>query len=80
MGASSPWVRIPPLPPLKITINYWLMPKTTNKRQKRASLKETLEILRDPELMKAIREGEEDFKKGRFHDWEEVKKELARKD
>ena len=52
------------------------MLKTTNKKSKRASLKETLEILKDPELMKAIKEGEEDFRKGRFYDWEDIKKEL----
>ena len=40
------------------------------------SWKETLEILSDPILMKAIRQGEEDVKKGRVYDWEEVKKEL----
>ncbi len=40
------------------------------------SWKETTEILSDPALMKAIVEGEEDIKKGRVYDWEEVKKEL----
>lgn len=40
------------------------------------SWKETMEILSDPELMKAIKEGEEDIKKGRVYDWEKVKKEL----
>lgn len=40
------------------------------------SLKETNEILSDPALMKAIKEGEEDVKKGRVYDWETVKKEL----
>jgi len=52
------------------------MPRTTSKKQKRVDLKETLEILRDPGLMKAIKEGEEDFRKGRFYDWEDVKKKL----
>ena len=40
------------------------------------SWKETNEILADKELMKAIKEGEEDIRKGRIHDWEDVKKEL----
>lgn len=40
------------------------------------SWKETTEILSDPGLVKAIKEGEADIKKGRFKDWEEVKKEL----
>lgn len=40
------------------------------------SWRETEEILADKEFMKGIREGEEDIKKGRLFDWEEVKKEL----
>lgn len=43
------------------------------------SWKETNEILADKELMKAIREGEEDFAAGRIHDWEDVRKELKLK-
>jgi len=38
--------------------------------------KETNEILDDKELMKSIRKGEADFKKGKWHDWEDVKREL----
>ncbi len=41
------------------------------------SWKETTEILADPVLMKAIREGEKDIAAGKFHDWEDVKKELG---
>ena len=41
------------------------------------SWKETNEILADPGLMKAIKKGEEDVKKGRVYDWEDVKKELG---
>ncbi len=41
------------------------------------SLKETLEIMSDPKLMKNIREAEEDVKAGRVYDWDEVKKELG---
>lgn len=41
------------------------------------SWKETNEILADKKLMKAIKEGEEDIKKGRVYDWEDVKKELG---
>lgn len=40
------------------------------------SLKETNEILDNPQLMKAMKEGEEDMRLHRMHDWEEVKKEL----
>lgn len=40
------------------------------------SWKETMEILADPEIMKAIAEGEEDFKKGNFVTFEQLKKEL----
>lgn len=40
------------------------------------SWKETLEILSDPKLMKAIKEGEEDFKKGRYITFEQLKKDL----
>ncbi len=41
------------------------------------SWKETEDILADRKLMKAIKEGEEDIKKGRIYDWEDVKKELS---
>ncbi len=41
------------------------------------SWKETLEIMSDPGLMEAIREGEKDIEEGRFYDWEDVKKELG---
>lgn len=44
--------------------------------QEYESWKETTEILSDPELVKAIKEGEEDFKKGRFITFEQLKKEL----
>jgi len=40
------------------------------------SWKETVEILSNPEILRAIKEGEEDIKKGKVYDWEEVKKEL----
>ncbi len=40
------------------------------------SWKETIEILSDPALMKAIKEGEQDFKKGNFVTFEQLKKEL----
>ena|SRR3989344_5378665 len=41
------------------------------------SRKETNEILSNPGLMKAIKEGEEDIKAGRVYDWDDVKKELG---
>lgn len=40
------------------------------------SWKETTEILSDPGLMKAIRQGEKEIKQGKGIPWEEVKKEL----
>lgn len=40
------------------------------------SWKETNEILADPGLMKAIKEGEEDIRKGRYITFEQLKKEL----
>lgn len=40
------------------------------------SWKETIEILADPQLMKAIKEGEEDFKKGKFITFDQLKKDL----
>lgn len=42
------------------------------------SWKETLEIMSDPGLMQAIREGEEDIKKGRYVTLEELEKELKK--
>jgi len=40
------------------------------------SWKETMDIMSDPGLMKAIKEGEEDIKKGNFVTFEQLKKEL----
>ena len=40
------------------------------------SWKETNEILADPGLMKAIKKGEEDIKKGNFVTFEKLKKDL----
>lgn len=40
------------------------------------SWKETNEILSNPELMKAIKKGEEDIKAKRVYDWEDIRKEL----
>lgn len=40
------------------------------------SWKETLEILSDPKLVKAIKQGEEDFRKGHFITFDQLKKEL----
>jgi prevent-host-death family protein len=41
------------------------------------SIMETIEILSDPKILKDIEKAEEDFKKGKYASWEEVKKELA---
>ncbi|MBI4157618.1 type II toxin-antitoxin system Phd/YefM family antitoxin [Candidatus Woesebacteria bacterium] len=38
------------------------------------SWKETVEILSDPGLLKAIKKGEEDLKKGRYLTYEDLKK------
>jgi len=40
----------------------------------------TIETLSDPELMEAIRKGDEDIKAGRYSRWEDVKKELGLED
>lgn len=40
------------------------------------SWKETLDILSDKKLLKSIKEGEEDFKKGNFVTFEQLKKDL----
>ncbi len=50
--------------------------KAREKIKKYESWKETMEIMADPELMKAIKEGEEDIKKGRFVTLDQLKKEL----
>lgn len=42
------------------------------------SWKETNEILSDPQLMKAVRQGEKDIASGRVYDWEDIRKELKR--
>lgn len=41
------------------------------------SMKATLEVVSDPELVKAIEEGMNDINEGRVHDWEDVKEELG---
>lgn len=41
------------------------------------SLKETLEIMSDPDLMRDIKDGLDDIKAGRVTPWEDVKKELG---
>ncbi len=41
------------------------------------SIMETMEIMSDPELMKDIKEAEEDFKKGDYVTLDELKKELG---
>lgn len=48
------------------------MKKTLNKHKNDENWKETLEIMRDPELMKGIREGWEDIKAGRLYSKEKV--------
>ena len=41
------------------------------------SWKETNEIMADPGLMKAIKQGEKEISEGKTYDWEDVKKELG---
>lgn len=41
------------------------------------SWKETNEIMADPGLMKAIKQGEKEVKQGKTYDWDDVKKELG---
>lgn len=41
------------------------------------SLEATLDVMSDPGLMKAIRQGEKDMEAGRWVSWEDVKKELG---
>jgi len=41
------------------------------------SLMETLDILSDPKLVKAIEKAKDDFKKGKGIPWEKVKKKLG---
>ncbi len=41
------------------------------------SLMETMEILSDPGAMARIKKAEEEFKKGKYSSWDEVKKELG---
>lgn len=45
--------------------------------QEYESWKETTEILADPELMKAIRQGENEIAEGKAESWDDVKKELG---
>ncbi len=41
------------------------------------SLEATLDVMSDPGLMNAIRQGEKDMEAGRWVSWEDVKKELG---
>lgn len=41
------------------------------------SWKETLEIMSDPQLMKAIAQGEKEIDEGKGQDWDIVKKQLG---
>lgn len=40
------------------------------------SWKETIEIMSNRSLMRAVKEGDEDLESGKVYDWEEIKKEL----
>ena len=41
------------------------------------SIMETIEIMSDPEIMKDLKKADEDFKKGRYSSWEEIKEKLG---
>jgi antitoxin YefM len=41
------------------------------------SVTETLDIMSDPEMMAAFRQGVRDLEQGNTHDWEQVKNELG---
>ena len=41
------------------------------------SMVETMEILSDPETMQNIKKAEEEYERGEYYTWEEVKKELG---
>ena len=41
------------------------------------SIMETMEILSDPEIVKDLKKADEDFKKGKYSSWEEVRKKLG---
>jgi PHD/YefM family antitoxin component YafN of YafNO toxin-antitoxin module len=44
--------------------------------QELESLEATLEILKDPQTMKAIKKGQKEFKNNELIDWEDLKQEL----
>lgn len=59
-----------------ITVNG--QPKVTLMSQEElASMEATMDVLSDSKLMKAIREGEEDIKKGKFITLEQLEKKLG---
>ena len=41
------------------------------------SIMETMDILSDPEIIKDLRKADEDFKKGKYTSWEEVREKLG---
>ncbi|KKS31871.1 MAG: Prevent-host-death family protein [Candidatus Amesbacteria bacterium GW2011_GWA2_42_12] len=41
------------------------------------SMRETMEILSDPDIMKNIKKAEDEYEKGEYITWQEMKKELA---
>ncbi len=48
------------------------MKKTFNRRKNDKNWRETLKIMRDPELVEGIREGKRDIKAGRLYSKKEV--------
>jgi len=51
--------------------------KKKQKGSKKDGERETLEILKDPELMRSIRQGEKELREGRYVTLEELKRELG---
>jgi len=55
---------------------FRLVDSYSTKEVDRESLTETIEVLSDPEAMREIAKGIEDYNKGRFKTLEQIKKEL----
>lgn len=54
-----------------------LISSLAESKKNEESVKETLEIITDPETMRAIANGLEDFDKGNFKNLDKLKKELS---
>ena len=59
-----------------ITVNGKIEAVVVNP-QELESLEATLEILKDPQTLKALKQGQKEFKNSELVDWEDLKQELA---